>query len=401
MSNKVSVHFYLHPTVLNNGNQRVRGRITVRRLKSEFATDYSAKPADWNEKEGSFKKNYSANEELQKLKGKIYELKSFLALEGKEITAKRLRDLLLERSQLRFSLLEYFAKFIQDKKRSGELSQQRIRHYTVTESYLKDFIQNELKQADYPLKEVDYSFIEQWDSYLRNINTTQYGEKMAISTLNSHHTRIKTIVNRAFKEGLIPKSPYLDFKLKKEVSLPKYLTSEELKQIEEHDLGGNVSLQGVRAVFLFSCYTGLRFGDAQNLKMKDIRKAEDGTYSIEITQMKTDNDVYVPLLKKALKIVEAYGDSDERILNGSVLPQISNVKTNAYLKVIQDVVGIRTKLTHNVARHTFATTVLLDAGVPLEVTSKLMGHSKISTTQVYGKITKNNINSHVEKIERL
>lgn len=399
MSQKLSIHYYLHPKILSDGNQRVRGRITVNRLKAEFSTDYSVKPADWNKKEGTFKKNHAANEELQKISGKIYQFKSYLTLEGKEITAKRLRDLLLERSQLRFTLLDYVSRFIEDKKRGGELSPQRINHYVVTQSYLQDFVCNTLQQADIPLKEVNYTIIDQWDAYLRNISTTQYGEKMAVSTLNSHHTRLKTIVNRAFKEGLIPKSPYLDFKLKKEVSLPKYLTADELQKIEEHDLGGNTSLQGVRDVFLFSCYTGLRFGDAQNLKMKDIRKAEDGIYSIEVTQMKTDNDVYVPLLKQALEIVENYSDSDERALNGSVLPQISNVKTNAYLKVIQDLVGIRTKLTHNVARHTFATTVLLDAGVPLEVTSKLMGHTQLSTTQVYGKITKNNINNYVKKLK--
>ena len=159
MPKKVSVHFVLHPKVLNNGNQRVTGRITVNRLKAEFATDYSTKAKDWNASEGMFKRNNPLNEELQKLKGKIYEYKSFLILEEKEVTAKRLRDLLLNRTQLRFSLLDYVSNFIHERGLTNDLSPQRLKHYVVTEAYLRKVVKEVLKVSDVSLKEVNYDFV--------------------------------------------------------------------------------------------------------------------------------------------------------------------------------------------------------------------------------------------------
>lgn len=398
-TNRLTVNYYLHPTKLQDGTQRVRGRIIYNRQKAEFSTEYSCHAKEWLSKEGEFKKSSYLNEELIKQKGEIFKKKSQLEFEKQGITAKKLRDAALGRNNNRSNLIEFVNEFINTNTSSQKLSPQRIRHYKVTLNYLKSFLK-EQNLSDIELKYLDYKFIEDWDNFLNCQKTKQFGTKMSQSTLNSHHTRLKTILNSAFKKGLIPVLPYANFRLRKTVNLPKYLSKEELIKIESHDLGDNKSLHVIRDLFIFSCYTGLRFSDAQRLSENDVQQGTDGSFYIELKQQKTQTEVYIPLLPNAQSIITKYHNSDHRMVLGKLLPQISNVKVNTYLKVIQDLVGVKTKLTHNVARHTFATTILLDAGIPLEVTSKLMGHTNLATTQIYGKITKGNIDKHLNTLKK-
>ena len=106
----------------------------------------------------------------------------------------------------------------------------------------------------------------------------------------------------------------------------------------------------------------------------------------------------IPLLKPAIDIINKY-DKEERAITGKVLPKISNQKLNAYLKVIADLTGIKKELTHHVARHTCATTILITNGVPIEVVSKWLGHTNIKTTQVYAKITDQYLSQMAKKVD--
>ena len=94
----------------------------------------------------------------------------------------------------------------------------------------------------------------------------------------------------------------------------------------------------------------------------------------------------VPLLPKAVELIEKYRHDPKAVANGRLFPVISNQKLNSYLKEIADICGITKDLTFHLARHTFATTVTLTNGVPIESVSKMLGHSKISTTQIYAKV---------------
>jgi site-specific recombinase XerD len=159
-------------------------------------------------------------------------------------------------------------------------------------------------------------------------------------------------------------------------------------------LGGNQSLEKVRDIFLFSVYTGLRFEDAQALTMDRLSKDKAGKTFLTIEQEKTNEPLVLPVLEPAVKIVSKYKSSPERKILNKVLPKISNQKLNVYLKVIADLASIDKKLTHHVARHTCATTVLLSNDVPIEVVSKWLGHTNIKTTQIYAKIT----NVYLQKV---
>jgi integrase len=145
-------------------------------------------------------------------------------------------------------------------------------------------------------------------------------------------------------------------------------------------------LNYVKDIFLFCCYTGLAYIDVKKLKRAEITTGTDGEWWIFTRRQKTETVSKIPLLPVALKIVEKYANNAECSQHGSVLPVLSNQKMNAYLKEIADVCGISKNLTFHIARHTFATTVTLSNGVPIETVSKMLGHKSLKQTQHYAKI---------------
>lgn len=142
----------------------------------------------------------------------------------------------------------------------------------------------------------------------------------------------------------------------------------------------------VRDIFLFSCYTGLAYIDTKNLTHSNIRIGIDGNKWIFTSRQKTKSISNIPLLPQAENIIEKYKSDPHCVNSGSLLPVLSNQKMNAYLKEIADLCSIKKELTFHIARHTFATTVTLANGVPIESVSKMLGHKSIKTTQHYAKI---------------
>ena len=145
-------------------------------------------------------------------------------------------------------------------------------------------------------------------------------------------------------------------------------------------------LTQVRDIFLFCCFTGLAYVDVKNLRKIDIVTGVDGEQWITIKRQKTDTPSRIPLLPAASALLGLYEKNPACINTGKLLPVLSNQKMNSYLKEIADFCGIQKLLTFHIARHTFATTVTLLNGVPIESVSKMLGHTNIQTTQHYAKI---------------
>jgi site-specific recombinase XerD len=154
----------------------------------------------------------------------------------------------------------------------------------------------------------------------------------------------------------------------------------------------NDSLSAVRDVFVFCCFTGLAYTDVKKLSSDNIEKAINGQLFISIKRTKTDNLCNIPLLDNAKSILEKYSNDSTCIHNGVLLPVISNQRYNQYLKVIAKKCDIKKNITTHTARHTFATTVTLNNNIPIEVVGAMLGHKKISTTQIYAKIVNSTIN---------
>ncbi|HEX7847454.1 MAG TPA: site-specific integrase, partial [Chitinophagaceae bacterium] len=178
-------------------------------------------------------------------------------------------------------------------------------------------------------------------------------------------------------------NPFLNYKIKK-VDRP-FLSKEELEAMADKQFVSN-RLEQVRDIFLFSCYTGLAYIDVQMLKRSEIVKGFDGEQWIFTSRQKTDTPSRIPLLPYALSVIDKYKEHPQCESEDRVLPILSNQKMNAYLKEIADLCGINKDLTFHIARYTFATTVTLLNGVPIESVSKMLGHTNIKTTQHYARI---------------
>ncbi|MEQ3220587.1 site-specific integrase [Butyricimonas virosa] len=155
----------------------------------------------------------------------------------------------------------------------------------------------------------------------------------------------------------------------------------------------------MRDLYLFSVYTGLAYHEAFALQKKHLVMAFDKKLWIEMKREKTGKAISVPLLPQAIQIIKKYDNGGDR--EAHVLPAISNQKINSYLKEIVEIVGINKKLTHHTARKTFATTILLYNDVPMEVVSKLLGHSSMAVTQKhYAKVVNKKVSACISSLER-
>ena len=198
-------------------------------------------------------------------------------------------------------------------------------------------------------------------------------------------SNFKKIVLLCVKNKWLESDPFTNFKLTAKVVERTALTEFDLIIMTKKDFA-NERLSNVRDIFLFSCYTGLSYGDVQKLKKTDIAKGIDGTIWIHTNRQKTETSSRIPLLNEAMAIIDKYNDHPKCQISGLLLPILSNQKMNSYLKEIADSCNIDKILTFHISRYTFATTVTLNYGVPIETVSKMLGHTNIKQTQHYAKL---------------
>lgn len=205
-----------------------------------------------------------------------------------------------------------------------------------------------------------------------------------------HLERMRKMAGLAVRMEWMEKEPFNQYQLKFHRVDKHFLTVEELSRIEKKSFSIH-RLHWTRDVFVFCCYTGLAYSDVMNLKHTHIQAGIDGEQWIRTSRQKTNTPVNTPLLPEALEIMERYRTDARAIANGTVFPNISNQKLNSYLKEIADLCDIQKHLTFHLARHTFATSITLANGVPIETVSKMLGHTKISTTQIYARVLEKKI----------
>lgn len=194
--------------------------------------------------------------------------------------------------------------------------------------------------------------------------------------------KLCTIINLAFNMGIIPTNPASLFRIHFEETERDRLDEEELCRLYEYPFASE-TLSRVRDSYIMACYTGLSYIDASSFEQKDLQKYIDGNQYIIKNRAKTLENFKVLLLDVPAEIINKYKG---KLPDGQLFPMISNQNTNRFLKEIAQIVGINKKLTYHTARHTFATTICLTNGVPLETVQKLLGHKSIRTTQIYAKI---------------
>jgi site-specific recombinase XerD len=212
-----------------------------------------------------------------------------------------------------------------------------------------------------------------------------------------HIQRLRKMVTLAYHMEWIDQNPFRKFKQRLTPTHRGFLTAGELKGLEELSLD-SIRLRTVRDLFLFSCYTGISYTDLMLLSGKCLVIGIDKTPWLVTKRQKTNNPVKIPLLAKALAIIERYQDDMRAKIEETLFPRISNQKMNAYLKEVAQLAEIQKNLTFHMARHTFATTVTLSNGVPIETISKMLGHTKLTTTQIYARVLEQKVSEDMQKL---
>ena len=211
------------------------------------------------------------------------------------------------------------------------------------------------------------------------------------TTIHNYHKRIKPYVNEAYRLEYIKVNPYAHFVDKRgKCKERRPLTREELHALMELNLSGK--LERVRDLFVFCCFTGLSYSDMCSFDYDKQVISMDGMQYIDSSRIKTGTAYFTPLLKPARNILSKYGYR---------LPLISVQKYNDYLHVLEDKLGLNKPITSHLARHTFATTVCLANGVPIETVSRMLGHRHITTTEIYAKILKENVEKSARNLEKI
>jgi integrase len=262
--------------------------------------------------------------------------------------------------------------------------------FVVIQTHITDFIRHQYNKPDYPLYELKLNFLADLDYYLKVVKNQNQ------NTINKVIERVKKVVKIAIGNGWLTADPFILYQKKKYVKQVVFLSNIELKRLESHKFVQE-RLIAVRDCFIFSCYTGLAYNEAALLSDEHLQPADDGFVWIEMIRQKTQRPIMVPILPQAMKILKKYGYPRK----GLLLPVISNQKMNSYLKEIGPIVGVDKTLTHHIARKTYASTVLMNNDIPVEIVSFLLGHSKTSTTELhYAKVVKESVTRHIKKLTK-
>lgn len=232
---------------------------------------------------------------------------------------------------------------------------------------------------DIALHDVNGQFISEFDHFLRTIkNNNQNGSMKNL-------VRLKKIINLSLNNDWITKNPFRSFKISFKKSDRVYLNADELERFEKVIVSSD-RLKKVKDVFIFACYTGLAYVDIKSFCSQNIITGIDGKKWLIGKRGKSGIRYTLPLLPKAAEIYNKYKSAESRNSNDPILPVMSSQKTNDYLKEIAKLCGITKSISFHSGRHVFATTVTLVNGVPIETVSKMLGHTDISTTQIYARV---------------
>jgi len=357
-----------------HGKALIQLRLTKSSTQKYISTGVYITPKCWDEKKQEVKQvpnKIEINKYLSDFKSKI-EAEEFKQIQqGNELDFNRLTEILNDTPD------GDFIKFFEVEAWNSGRTDSTISNYNTCLSHIK----RHGKIKSYA--DITYNNILDFDHYLKK-------KGLSKSTVHKQHKVLKLFIKKATDKGILKfeKNPYLRFKPDApEPTDRKYLTAEELSKIESKDFE-ICRIARVRDMFILSCYTGIGFKDLESFTKEDI-EFEDDVEWITNKRIKTNSYYTVPVFPKAKAILERYD---------YVLPIITNQRTNAYLKEIADLCGIKKRLTFHMARHTFATTVTLSNDVPIETVSKMLGHSNIKTTQIYAKILKHKILNDTKKL---
>ncbi|WP_396170161.1 site-specific integrase [Flavobacterium sp.] len=386
MDNPISILFYLKRVKVNaQGLAPIFQRITINGKRLDNSTGKFVDPDKWHSEmskmKGTSEEARSINGHLDNLKSKILNVEKNLIKKDIPVNFETFKNELTGKKERERMLVPIFQEHNRKIKElvGQEYAPGTLERYETSLKHTKDFIFWKYNITDINIEKIDHSFIKEYEFYLRS------ERKCANNTAVKYIKNFHKIINQCLANGWLSKNPFANYKAKIKEVVRDFLSEAEIEQMINKEFVSE-RLELVRDIFVFSCFTGLAYIDVKQLTLDNIALGIDGDKWIFKNRQKTDTASKIPLLPMAQEIINKYAEHPVCKNEKRLLPILTNQKMNAYLKEIADVCEIKKELTFHIARHTFATTVTLSNGVPLETVSKMLGHTSLKTTQHYAKI---------------
>ncbi len=388
--------FYLkRNALLQNGYAPIMGRITIGRARASFSTRQAISPLAWDTLQhraiGRNREMIRINRALDHLYERAMQCYELLCAEHPNPTPAMVRDRLFAADLSQVSLLELFARHNATLQQQVGLdrSLSTFYKYHSVELHLRGYLQAHYRRDDLFLGELDRNFLLGFHAYLLRELSCQK------NTVWVYLTALKHVLTKARSEGYPIVDLFADYKLRCEYVARNFLSTEELIRL--------VGLKGlssthrlIRDCFLFSCFTGLSFIDLKQLRRANVRSLGRQRW-IETARRKTGAPVQVCLFELPLAILRKYMPASPL---QPIFPLPSNSWCNRCLAELMQRAGIEKRITFHAARHTFATTLTLSQGIPIELISKMLGHSSIRTTQIYATVTYDHLDTVMSRLSK-
>jgi|JI10StandDraft_1071094.scaffolds.fasta_scaffold72845_5 site-specific recombinase XerD len=398
MQNKVSVLFYIKRTKISaNGQTPIYMRVTVGGKRIDKSTGESVEEKRWIANAGKTKASNEEckriNDYLDVLKTQVYDYRTQFIREGIPVNYDNIKNKIFGIEERPLSLVEIFRDHNKRFKAlvGKEFAAATLQRYETTLKHTQQFLKWKYNKSDIDIRNIDFGFITEFEFFLRSERNC--ANNSAVKYLKNFGKIIKICLNNHW----ISRDPFANYKSKLVEVDTVFLTDDELQTIIDKKFF-TTRLTRVRDAFIFSCFTGLAYIDAKKVEDSNVIKGIDGGNWLSIMRQKTKIKCNIPILPQAQYVIDKYANDPETLNTGRLLFTLSNQKMNEYLKEIMDVCGIEKKVTYHSARHTFATTVTLAKGVPIETVSKMMGHKTLKMTMHYAKIIDSKVSVDMQQV---
>ena len=378
-----------------SGKAPIMGRITVNRTMAQFGCKLSCRPELWNAREsrldGKSREAVETNAKLDKLLLAVNAAFDTLVERGQDFDATAVKDLFQGSMETQMTLLRMTDRICEDLKARIGIDRAKGTYpgYYYMRKTLGEFIQWQFKTKDIVFGQLTEQFIHDYQNFVMDM------KGYAVDTVRHYLAILKKVCRIAYKEGYAERCHFANFTLpQKTERTPRALSREDFEKIRDVEIPAwRTTHILARDLFLFACYTGTAYADVVSVTRENLYTDDEGSLWLKYRRKKNELRASVKLLPEALALIEKYHDDTRPTL----FPMIHHPNLQRHMKSLAVLAGVSGRLCYHQARHSFASLITLEAGVPIETISRMLGHSDITTTQVYARVTPKKLFEDMDK----
>ena len=378
-----------------SGKAPIMGRITVNRTMAQFGCKLSCKPELWNAREsrldGKSREAVETNAKIDKLLLAVNAAFDTLVERGQDFDATAVKDLFQGSMDTQMTLLRMTDRICEDLKARIGIDRAKGTYpgYYYMRRTLGEFVEWQFKTKDIAFGQLTEQFIHDYQNFVMDV------KGYAVDTVRHYLAILKKVCRIAYKEGYAERCHFANFTLpQKTERTPRALSREDFEKIRNVEIPAwRTTHILARDLFLFACYTGTAYADAVSVTRENLYTDDEGNLWLKYRRKKNELRASVKLLPEALALIEKYRDDSRPTL----FPMIHHPNLQRHMKSLAVLAGVSGRLCYHQARHSFASLITLEAGVPIETISRMLGHSDITTTQVYARVTPKKLFEDMDK----